>query len=557
MNIRGPLQKKGYYLILFLCITLVLILCTFSGCINLTQATPPTDQHPVQSSGMDVIIPVDSASDMVSSNVMTKKNGVPGGSLIYEGLLTKNRTGVYEPSLAESWEVTEDAKTWTFHLVRNARWHDGVPVTSDDVKFTNDFLKANNLTMGFVLSDVVSVTCPDEYTAVFQLKNSYSVWPDRLAQSPGIGVYPRHVFEKVPDPKTWLDSQFIGTGPFRFDKSEPGYVRLARNDLYRGEKPRVTGVILKLVTNKDSQVLALKNKEVDAVSGISPAVAENLRNEPGIGIFTIPGTTGYELGFNMVRYPTNLSLFRRAMSHTVDRLTICNVLGNAHPTETTFLLPGVAGDYVNSGKTGMYDYNLSLARDLLREAGFIRDKQGTLRGPDGDPVELTLPIGGKGSIPDVEKIITVLRNNWAELGIKVKTEKYDEESQYRKAVTGKSHVFIDGMPSILHDDPDDLVNFAVTPLQQSNYYNFNDTEFNSLTVEVRNTIDKGERKRIGNRMQEILANNIPTVPICNTDNFIAYRKDRFTGWEASLHSTHTTLQDPRVLSALRPVAGPT
>jgi len=483
---------------------------------------------------------------------MTKKNGVPAGSLMYEGLVTKNRNGTYEPALAESWDVSDDAKTWTFHLVRNATWHDGVPFTSADVKFTNDYLKENNLTMGFVLSDVVSVTCPDDYTAVFQLKNSYSVWPDRLAQSPGIGVYPKHIYEKIQDPKTWQDSQFIGTGPFQFDKSEPGYVRVARNENYRGEKPLITGVILKLITNKDSQVLALKNGEIDVVTGITPTIAESLRQEPGIGICIIPGTTGYEMGYNMIQYPTNLSTFRHAMSHAVDRTTICSILGNAHPTETTFLMPVVAGEYVNSAETGMYDYNLSRARDQLRQAGFIQDEQGTLRDPDGNPIELTIPLGGKGSPADVEKIVTVLRNDWTTLGIKVKTVRYDDESQYRKAIDN-GHVFIDGMPSILHDDPDDLVNFAVTPLQAKNYYNFNNTEFNSLTGEVRNTTDKEERNQIGYRMQEILAENIPTVPICNTDSYVAYRTDRFTGWERLLYSTHPSYQDPKVLSSLRPV----
>lgn len=552
MNIRVLFQRSHSSVLILLCLTLVIALCIFSGCIDEKTPVQPANPNITQPSGTDVVIPVDLPSDLVSSNVMTKKNGVPAGSLMYEGLVTKNRNGTYEPALAESWDVSDDAKTWTFHLVRNATWHDGVPFTSADVKFTNDYLKENNLTMGFVLSDVVSVTCPDDYTAVFQLKNSYSVWPDRLAQSPGIGVYPKHIYEKIQDPKTWQDSQFIGTGPFQFDKSEPGYVRVARNENYRGEKPLITGVILKLITNKDSQVLALKNGEIDVVTGITPTIAESLRQEPGIGICIIPGTTGYEMGYNMIQYPTNLSTFRHAMSHAVDRTTICSILGNAHPTETTFLMPVVAGEYVNSAETGMYDYNLSRARDQLRQAGFIQDEQGTLRDPDGNPIELTIPLGGKGSPADVEKIVTVLRNDWTTLGIKVKTVRYDDESQYRKAIDN-GHVFIDGMPSILHDDPDDLVNFAVTPLQAKNYYNFNNTEFNSLTGEVRNTTDKEERNQIGYRMQEILAENIPTVPICNTDSYVAYRTDRFTGWERLLYSTHPSYQDPKVLSSLRPV----
>jgi len=96
---------------------------------------------------------------------MTKKMG-PTGSLIYEGLVTKGRNGTYRGWLAESWEPSQNGSVWTFHLVQNATWHDGTPCTCRDVKFTNDYMKAKNLTMSFVLSDVLNVTCPDPYTAV-------------------------------------------------------------------------------------------------------------------------------------------------------------------------------------------------------------------------------------------------------------------------------------------------------------------------------------------------------------------------------------------------------
>ncbi len=551
MRYSGLFSKLYCGALVCLYLAFIIIMCFFCGCSDLKTSVQPNPENPPQYAGTDIIIPVDSPSDLVSSNVMTKKNGVPAGSLIYEGLVTKDRKGTYEPGLAESWEVSRDAKDWTFHLVKNATWQDGVPFTSADVEFTNDYLKANNLTMGFVLSDVSSVTCPDDYTVVFHLKNSYSVWPDRLAQSPGIGVYPKHIFENISNPKTWQDTQFIGTGPFKFDRSEQGYFRVARNDEYHGDKPYISGVILKVITNKDSQVLALKSGEVDVITGINPAVADSLRNEQNIGVYTLNGTTGYEMAFNMEQYPANLSQFRHALSHAVDRSAISAILGNAHPTSTTYLLPGVAGEYIDEQETGMYDYNISMATLQLQQSGFIKDGNGVLHGPDGAPVELNIPLGGKASVGGIdEKIITVLRKDWSLLGIKVKTVSYDDEGQYRKAIDN-GQIFIDAMPAILHDNPDDLVNFAVTPLQETNYYNFNNSEFNTLTEKVRNTIDKEERKQVGYRMQEILAENVPTVPICSTDSYVAYRSDRFTGWEKL--ADYPNMIDPKVLSAIRPV----
>ena len=102
-----------------------------------------------------------------------------------EGLVIKDRDGKFDLSLAQSRSVSADARTWTFHLVQNATWNDGVPFTCADVKFTNDYMKSCNLTMGFVLTDVQSVDCPDDHTAVFNLKTSYSGFLDQISRTPG------------------------------------------------------------------------------------------------------------------------------------------------------------------------------------------------------------------------------------------------------------------------------------------------------------------------------------------------------------------------------------
>jgi peptide/nickel transport system substrate-binding protein len=497
-----------------------------------------------------VVLPVDSPSSLITGNIMTQK-GAPTGSLIYEGLVTKGRTGDYTGWLADSWESSGDGSIWTFHLVRNARWHDGVPFTSEDVKFTHDYMKANNLPMAFVLSDVESVECPDQFTAVFRLSHPYPVFPDRLAQSPGIGVYPAHIFKDVSDPASWVDPDPIGTGPFMFQDREPGLFRMQANPSYHGEGSEIAGVILKVVSGIDNQVLALKKGDIDAVSSLPAAVGMSLANEENIKVYTIPDTTGYELAFNTQVYPADNPLFRKAISHAVDRDRISTLLGYARPNPTTFLIPGVAGDFVNPDITGLYGYNIPLAEELLHDAGFGKDASGSLIGPDGKAVELTMPLGGKGAIGGAdEKIVTIFREDLARLGIGLKTVAYDNEKEYRKAMS-TAPVFIDAMPSGLHDDPDDLVNFAYTPLGDENYYRYHNPGYDALAQDVRNTTDRESRKETGYLMQEILARDIPTVPICSTDTVAAYRTDRFRGWEEAVDANGVV--DMRVLTVIRPV----
>jgi len=479
-----------------------------------------------------------------------QKGGTPVGTM--EGLVIKDRNGKFDPALAESWNVSGDAKTWTFSLVKTATWNDGVPFTCADVKFTNDYMKANNLTMGFVLKDVQSIDCPDEHTAVFHLKTSYSGFLDQISRQPGITISPQHIWQNITDPKHYQDTKFIGTGPFVYVQTAPGYVQLKQNDAYYGKKATISGVILKTITNADSQVLALKNGEIDVVSGLTPAVAQSLSGEKNVAVYTINDTAAYEVAFNLNQYPANISAFRHAMSHAVDRDTISSLFGTGRPTQTTFLLPGLAGDYVNPADVGMYDYNLTKAQDLLMSAGFVKNSDGSLIGPDGKPVTITIPLGSKGTVGN-DKVIAVLKNDWGKLGISLTTLSYDDTTQYRTAVNANP-VFIDAFPVTLHDDPDALINFAVTPTQESNYYNYNDAGYNNLVARMQNTTNPAALKEIGYQMQDLLVRDVPTVPVASTDTLVAYRTDRFTGWD--IGPGYHSITDPKVLENLTPVQSP-
>jgi len=523
----------------------IVIFCCFSGCISGTPSASGPVTTAVPSS--DVIIPVSSPSSITYTTSM-QKAGTPVG--VMEGLVIKDRNGKFDTALADSWNVSDDAKTWTFQLAKNASWNDGVPFTCADVKFTNDYMKSNNLTMGFVLRDVQSIDCPDEHTAVFTLRTSYSAFLDQITRTPGITISPKHIWQNITDPQHYQDTAFVGTGPFIYQQSAPGYVQLKTNENYYGRVPAISGIILKTITNPDSQILALKNGEIDVVSGITPAVAQSLSGEKNITVYSINDTGTYEVAFDMNQYPANLSAFRHAMSHAIDRYTISTLFGTGRPTETTFLLPALAGDYVNPADVGMYNYNLTEAQELLAGAGFVKNADGTLTGPDGNPVTITIPLGGHGSTDEQQKIVTVLKNDWAKLGITVSSLSYSDQTQYHTAID-ENPVFIDGFPVLLHDDPDALGDFAVTPLQETNYYHYNSTEYNNLVARTKNTANQTAIKEMAYQLQDLQARDVPTVPVASTDTLIAYRSDRFTGWDIG-PGFHSIL-DPQVLENLTAV----
>ncbi|MDK2974172.1 MAG: peptide/nickel transport system substrate-binding protein [Methanofollis sp.] len=508
----------------------------------------PYGQLIVAVSGNDYLIPDTSYID---------QKGVPADSLIYEGPVTKLRPQDGGPKeylgwLAERWECSPDAKTWTFYLVRNATWQDGVPFTSADVKFTCEYFKehanadgpmGSYLVNSGVWNNVESVECPDEYTAIFHMKSCEPCFTADLATGPGIGIFPEHIWKDIDLPATYEDTAYIGTGPFKYESKISGTLsKLSAYDDYHGEQPYVDEIILKNYEDEDAEILALKKGDVDFISGefgLSPKKAESLMNTPGVGICQIPsGGQAFEVAFSSDVYPANITGFRRALSHAVNRERVCWLVGaGARPTNTSFLIPALAGDQINPDANNRFDYDLDEAKRLLAEAGFNlteSDGKPVLLGPDGKQVEITIPLSGKASTNAVDqKIVAVLKEDWeGKLGIKIVDTPQVDSSVYLDWIA-RTAVHFDGMPGRWHEDIDRLDNFQRSPLGE-NYYHFDNATFNALITQLKNTADPEERKKIGFQLQEVLAEQVPCIPVFSQDAFMAYRSDRFVGWDSAL-----------------------
>ncbi|MCK9276807.1 MAG: ABC transporter substrate-binding protein [Methanoculleus sp.] len=505
-----------------------------------------------------LIIAVAGEKYLIPSTSYIDQKGVPADSLIYEGLVTKLRPKEGGPKeylgwLAEEWESSDDAMTWTFHLVRDATWHDGTPFTSADVQFTYEYFRDHGnpdapeagayLVNSGILDGVESVECPDDYTAVFHMKSCDPLFAETLATGPGIAVFPAHIWSTIDLPSTYADTAYIGTGPFAYASTISGTLsKVTAYEGYHGEMPNVRDIIIKNYEDEDAQLLALKKGDVDFISGefgLSPKKAANLANTPGIGICQIPsGGQAFEVAFTSDVYPANITAFRRALSHAVNRERVCWLVGEgARPTDTVFLVPALAGDQINPATNNRFTYDIEEAKRQLAGAGFnLTEKDGRplLLGPDGKQVEITIPLAGKASTNAVDqKIVAVLKEDWeGKLGIKIVDTPQVDDSVYLDWIA-KTAVHFDGMPGRWHEDIDRLDNFQRSPLGE-NYYHFDNATFNSLITQLKNTADPDTRREIGFQLQEILAEEVPCIPVFSQDAFMAYRSDRFVGWDQAL-----------------------
>lgn len=145
-------------------------------------------------------------------------------ALVYDPLVRYDKELNPSPALADDWKVSKDEKTWTFHLNKDAKWHDGQPVTSEDVKYTYELMLDTGL--GYMYSSylegITDITCPDEQTVVMKTK-----LPKANMLMNTTPIMPKHVWEKVKkeELETWDNGEMIGSGPYKLVSNENGIVK--------------------------------------------------------------------------------------------------------------------------------------------------------------------------------------------------------------------------------------------------------------------------------------------------------------------------------------------
>jgi peptide/nickel transport system substrate-binding protein len=189
---------------------------------------------------------------------------------------------LYSPCLAESWSVSEDNLTYEFVLRKGVKFHNGEPVTAEDVKFS--FERYRGAAHALMKDGVASIEAPDPQHVRFKLKKP---WPDFLtfyATASGAGwIVPKKYVEKVGD--AGFKKHPIGAGPYKFVSFTPGVelVLEAFEDYWR-KKPAVKHIVMKVVPDESTRLAALKRGEVDIAYSIRGELAEELRKTPGLSL---------------------------------------------------------------------------------------------------------------------------------------------------------------------------------------------------------------------------------------------------------------------------------
>lgn len=440
--------------------------------------------------------------------------------LVYAGLMTRNEQGELVPELAESVHVSDDGKVYTFVLKEGLQFHDGTPLTADDVVFTVE--TASNpalLSPVFANWDNAKVEKKDDRTVVFTLPEPYSPF---LANTT-LGILPKHIWEGVAT-EQYRFSTFnvnpVGAGPYKVtalvsDKSGiPASYELAPFDAYALGAPHIATLTFKLFDNKSDALTALLAGTVDAVGGVPYAELSNLMGTPAaenLSIRRVPLLRTFAVFFNHNRQPL---LLRKEVREALDMATPKEaVVGEALAGYGTVLAgplpPFMLGDTTTATGTPIEGQQprVERARDILEKAGWkLNESSGVYeREIDKQTKQLTITLAVL-DLPELTTVANRIADSWRAAGFKVDISVFNSTDLVQTVVRPRKYdALLYGMV-IGHEL--DLYAFWHSSQRNDpglNIAQYADIEADKLLERMRTELDPGEREELYRSFNDLAA----------------------------------------------------
>ena len=516
-------------------------------------------------------------------NPFTTNSAPMTGQAVYEPLLIVNPlSGEITPWLAESWAMSDDAASLTFHLRPGVTWSDGRPLVAKDVVTT--FAVHRAVTGGYDYLDSVTANNATAVTLTFTRPCSVA-----LQELGSQLIAPDHVWSAISEPAKYPNPDPVATGPFtKVTSFQAQSFDLMPNPTYWGNKRQdddvgdstsssatastadhasVPGIRMLAFAGNDSANLAAVSGDVDwAPQYMADIQSAYIDKDPAHRHYWFPGADStIQWTLNTTRAPYNDPAFRKALSQAVDRTTICatGMSGYAQPADPTGL-----GDSFRAWKdpavaaAPLCTYDKAAAAAALDAAGYALGADSKRLGLDGKPLALTISVGSTSS--DWVSVAQIIVQNLADVGISATIDSPDwsevtaalETGTFETAVCWSS---LGATPYTYYEAT--MSTQKVKPIGThalENYHRFGDEQATALLSQFAATTDQARQIEICHQIQQRYADQLPVIPLFPGPIWGAYTDEHFTGWPsqdnpyASL-STRAATTD-LVLHSLRPRA---
>lgn len=426
----------------------------------------------------------------------TSSSAVEGA--IFTGLVKVNERLEMVPDLARKWEVSKDGKTWTFHLRRDVKWHDGVPFTAADVEFTFDSIlnpKVNSVRRSDYIIDgkPIQFKVIDKYTVQALLPRPFAPFLTHA----GMNIIPRHLLAGKDINTAEFNRRPIGTGPFIFKEWKSGdHVTLARNAQYYAGQPLLKEINYKIIPDENSRLVALEAGEIDE-SDIPPKDYRRMKAVRGINVYEYDALTYTYLGLNLAHPKFRDKRVRQALAYATDKNQLVNLIfrGLATPAYA----PSAPISWAYSDDVPKYLYNPGKAKQLLKEA-------------KAEGLEFTILVNQGNK--EREKAAVILQQQYKRVGVKVNVRVLEWSALLKVINAPKDpkdfEAVIIGWSLGLDPDAYSIWHSSQYP-RGFNFVKYNNREVDRLLELGRTTIEKSARKKIYARLWKLIAEDQPYI----------------------------------------------
>jgi len=469
----------------------------------------------------------------------TDGNSFMVGDNVYEQLVAyKDETTDTEPGLAKSWDISDDGLTYTFHLREGVKFHDGTPFNANAVVFSiGRMMKDRNVTFsgeGFEIppqerppeywvsmemdDTVESIVATDEYTVVFNLKRVEAPFIANMGMDFASIISPTAFLK---DPKAFVRNP-VGTGPFRF-------VKWVADDNITLEKfadywdkanggPYLDKVVFRAIPENSVRFLELKTGNIDICQFPNPADIVLARQDPNLKLVEQPGMNVGYLGFNFTKPLWQNINLRRAVAHAINRQAIVDNIYQGMGQIAKNGIPPTMWGY-NNDVPG-YSYDPDLARKDLAEAGYPEGK--------GLP-EITLwsmPVPRPYN-PEGLKVGIAMIGDLSKVGIQARVVSYDWGTYLKRQREQPEDMdlFQLGWTGD-NGDPDNflavLFDGLASPAIRTQWKN---EQYHKLMLLGKQTIDQAKRAEIYKEAQQIMYDDVATIPVAHSTVIWPMRKN--------------------------------
>ena len=441
-------------------------------------------------------------------------------SLIFSGLVKFDSQGLPQPDLAESWGISQDGTLFNFSLREEIFWHDGAPITTEDVLFTVGLLQSGNALIPEDLSqfwDEIQVNVLSEKLIQFALPEAFSPFLDYLT----FGILPEHLLgglsldEMIDDPYNLAP---VGSGPFKFgrlliEENKIVGVVLQANESYYEGRPFLDEIVFRYYPTEEAAWQAYQDGEVEGISSVSNGILPSVLAEPDLSLYAARKPLLTIVFLNLQNPAVGIfqeAGFRRALLMSIDRQRIINTLYQGQAIQAHG--PIMPGNWAYYDEIDQILYEPEVAKRELALLGITSNEDGTgLVTTEGLDISFNL------LCPDTElhrNMATRIQADWARIGIDVQinVKPYEDviaDLEARDYEAALVDINLTGSP-----DPDPYPFWGQAQAQTGqNYAQWDDRAASEFLEQARISINFADRERLYRNFQVVFQNELPSLPL--------------------------------------------